>query len=221
MVDAVIPKPGHDRQFYFFSGTQYATIEFETGGDGTSDKLAGGPHWARTYWATFREADWGSADAVIPIPGYTDNFLVFHGGHYFRLKIDNNKDTMLYNGVVTIESGWKPLVDAGFDTVDAGIADPKDDDKLFFFRGTKCLKYSYSETKVVAGPKPISSYWPGIGKAGFDSIDAIFKSPNPGNSYYVFKGDKYARIKWDGGWDSLEYGPSIISETWSSLKAWV
>ncbi|KAJ5907815.1 Hemopexin/matrixin [Penicillium taxi] len=171
-----VPKPGHDRQFYVFSGTQYATIEFEIGG--ISDKLIG-----------------------------VDN--------------DNLQDTMGYSGVKTLETQWKALVDAGFDTVDAGIPDPKDSDKLFFFRGTQSLKYSFSQNKVLAGPKPISAYWRGIGTAGFDSIDAIFKSPNPSDSYYVSKGDRYARIKWDGGWDTLEWGLNIIKETWSSLKAWV
>ncbi|KAJ5238257.1 Hemopexin/matrixin [Penicillium chrysogenum] len=203
------------------SGTQYATIEFETGGDGTSDKLAGGPYWVRTYWATFREADWGSTDAMIPIPGYTDNFLVFCEGHYFRLKIDNNKDTMLYNGVVTIESGWKPLVDAGFHTVDAGIPDPKDDDKLFFFRGTKCLKYSYSKLRSLRDPSQLAPI--GLALSKQDLIPSMLSSKvlTPATAITFSKATKYIRIKWDRGWDSLEYGPSIISKAWPSLKAWV
>lgn len=218
MVNGVIRKPGQDRQFYFFSGLKYATIEI---GSSFNDKLIKGQYFVRGEWSTFKEANWGSADAVVPVPGVPNSFYVFLGGHYFRAIIDpaSQKDSMQYSGVKTIESEWKPLVDAGFDTVDAAIPDPTNDDILFFFRGTKSLKYSYSQNKVVAGPKPITTYWPGISKSGFDSIDAIFKTPNS-NSYYVFKGDQYARISWTGGWDTLEVGPKIIREHWSSLS-WI
>lgn len=217
MVTAVIRKPGQDRQFYVFSGIKYATIELARNFD---DKLIAGPSFVREEWSTFKEANWGSADAVIQVPG-RNSFYVFVGGHYFRATIDsdNLKDSMLYNGVKTIESEWKPLVDVGFDTVDAAIPDPSNDDILFFFRGTKSLKYSYKEGKVVAGPKPISSYWPAIGEAGFDSIDAIFKTPND-DSYYVFKGDQYARISWNGGWDTLEVNRKLIRENWPALS-WI
>ncbi|KAJ5894359.1 Hemopexin/matrixin [Penicillium taxi] len=222
MVNAVIPKPGHDRQFYVFSGRRYIIMEFEATGSRTDDKLIQLPRWNRE-WNTFKEADWGIIDVVILVPGYTDQFYVFNGGHYFRGKILNDgifTDSMLYGGVKTLASQWTALVDAGFDTVDAAIVDPNHNDYIFFFRGTKSLKYSLSENKVLAGPKPISTYWRGIGKADFDSIDAIFKSPNPGDSYYVFKGDKYARIKWDGGWDSLEYGPISIT-AWNCAETWL
>ncbi|KAF7516517.1 hypothetical protein PCG10_002099 [Penicillium crustosum] len=218
MVTAVIRKPGQDRQFYFFSGIKYATIELDSN---FQDKLIRAPYFVREEWSTFREANWGSADAVTQVPGVPNSFYVFAGGHYFRATIDPNslKDTLQYSGVKTIESEWKPLVDAGFDTVDAAIPDPRNDDILFFFRGTQSLKYSYKENKVVAGPKPITSYWPGIGKAGFDSIDAIFKTPN-GSSYYVFKGDQYARISWEGGWDTVEVNRRITREHWSALS-WI
>ncbi|KAJ5957497.1 Hemopexin/matrixin [Penicillium viridicatum] len=217
MVTAVIRKPGQDRQFYVFSGIKYATIELASN---FNDKLVDGPSFVREQWSTFKEANWGSADAVVQVPG-ANSFYVFVGGNYFRGTIDPNslKDTMQYSGVKPLELEWKPLVDVGFDTVDAAIPDPSNDDILFFFRGTKSLKYSYKGKKVVAGPKPISSYWPAIGKAGFDSIDAIFKTPN-GDSYHVFKGDQYARISWNGGWDTLEVDRKITRENWPSLS-WI
>ncbi|OQD63201.1 hypothetical protein PENPOL_c010G10518 [Penicillium polonicum] len=140
---AVIRKPGQDRQFYVFSGIKYATIEVASNFD---DKLIAGPSFVREEWSTLKEANWGSADAVVQVPG-RNSFYVFVGGHYFRAIINSDtlKDSMLYDGVKTIESEWKPLVDVGFDTVDAVIPDPSNDDILFFFRDTKSLKYSYKE----------------------------------------------------------------------------
>ncbi|KAJ5942491.1 Hemopexin/matrixin [Penicillium verrucosum] len=220
MVDAVIPKLGHPRQFYVFSGTRYTTVEIDSN---YNVKTVGAESLIiREKWSeTFGKVGWGAVDAMFSAPGYKNGFYAFVGGNYMQLDIDpdSQKDSTYY-GTIKTEATWKGLMSAGFDTVDAAIQSPSDSDCLFFFRGTKSFKYSISGDKVVSGPNPITSYWPGIAAAGFDSIDAIFRSPN-GDSYYVFKGDQYARIKWTGGWDSLEVDAHTIRGNWSTLGNWV
>lgn len=225
MVDAIIPigNYGNNETFYVFSGTQYTRYKFTP-----SVEHVLGPHDIRV-WKTFKEADWGAVDAVVPVPGKTNEFYAFLGGHYFRFIIDESdhmNDSMQYSGVKTIASEWKGVVDAGFDTIDAGIAHPTNGDIMYFFSGTKCLKYSWSKDNVIWN-KTIAEGWPGIGKAGFDSVDAIFTAAGTTNHYFVFQGDKVAKIDWDGSSkdDTLEWGPHSIKDqeagSWSALAKWV
>jgi hypothetical protein len=138
-----------------------------------------------------------------------------------RVSIDAKndlKDSITY-GTTTIASQWKSLAHAGFETMDAGVPDSIDNDNLFFFSGTKTLKVKMSQDKVIWGPMPIAEGWPSIKEAGFDTIDAIFTMRTDNDIFYVFCGDQYATLKWDGTtWATLDSGPKLIKENWPSLK---
>ncbi|KAL4920588.1 hypothetical protein BDW62DRAFT_176817 [Aspergillus aurantiobrunneus] len=78
---------------------------------------------------------------------------------------------------------------------------------MYFFSGTKSVKYSYSKDEVVSGPHEISEYWSVLGKVGFDCVDAIYLAPTRENTYYVFRGHQYLTLDWNG------YGS--VSGIWS------
>ncbi|OQE26179.1 hypothetical protein PENFLA_c007G10756 [Penicillium flavigenum] len=222
MVDAVLPiahyKEG--KSFFVWSGTKYARCQFH----GQGEQIISGPYDTRSKWNSFQKAGWGAVDAVIPSPSEQNVFYVFHGAHYMRAAIypeDDLRDATA-NGAVATAAEWKGLVDAGFETVDAGCPDPIDNDNLFFFSGTKTLKYKMSQDKVIWGPMSIAEGWPSIKEAGFDTIDAIFTMHTDNKIFYVFCGDQYATLKWDGTtWATLDSGPKLIKENWPSLKEWV
>ncbi|CAG7946006.1 unnamed protein product [Penicillium nalgiovense] len=221
MVDAALSIANYkeDKSFYVWSGTRYARCQYH----GQGEEITSGPYDTRSNWSSFKSAGWGAVDAVIPSPSVQNTFYVFHGAHYMRVSIDPEndiKDSITY-GPTTTASQWKGLVGAGFETVDAGVPDPIDNDNLFFFSGTKTLKLKVSQDKVIWGPMPIAEGWPSIKKAGFDTIDAIFKM-HEDDIFYVFCGDQYATLKWDGTtWATLASGPKLIKDDWKSLKEWV
>lgn len=111
---------------------------------------------------------------------------------------------------------------AGFNTVDAGIPDPNEDDHMFFISGTMTLKYKWSEDRVTWGPVPITEGWRGLREAGFDSVDVIFTTAvNENHTFYVFRGDRWVSLKWEGRKDRLDLGPCLIKDSWPSLREWV
>lgn len=220
MVDAAYPLPGTS-QVYIWSGRQYARIEFTPGG--SEERLKAGPKSIRTGWKTFDESDFGRVDTVVSVPGSQDQVYVFFGGRYLKIKIDSYfNDTFVNNGPRTIPAGWKSLERAGFDTVDAAVRVPGTNNQLYFFRGLNYVRVDNSTDEIINGPSPISQGWPSITQAGFDAVDAILPSPTGGDVYYVFRGDKYAKIKVDNSRnDTLFSATKLISSGWTTLDGWV
>lgn len=217
MVDAFLALPNFGTNFFYaFSGTQYAKVNF------SSDKIETGPHWI-TYWGTFSKADFGKVDAIVGVPNEPNQFYAFYGGQYFRAKIDpSGNDSFVNSAPKSIASEWPGLVEAGFDTVDAGVVDPSHPDRIYFFSGTRTLGYSCSKSEVIWGPKLITDGWPGLKEAGFDRVDAIIQKPETKHVYYVFRGNKYVRINWDGhGNATVSRNTDLIKDQWQSLRAWV
>lgn len=81
----------------------------------------------------------------------------------------------------------------GFDaTMDSAMA--WDENKVYFFKGDKYVRYDLAADKVDAGyPKAIGSYWDGFKEAGFGSgVDAFIRWDK--DWAYAFKNDKYVRF---------------------------
>ncbi|BCR89700.1 uncharacterized protein ACHE_50898A [Aspergillus chevalieri] len=140
-------------------------------------------------------------DTVVPVQGHRDQLYVFFGGRYLEIKIDDNpNDNSVNGGARTIPSGWKSLEKVGFDIVDAAVVVPGNTNQLYFF-----------ELKG----------WPNLVEAGFDAINAIVESPSGEDVYYVFCGDKYAKIKIDTSRkDTLNLSTRLISSGWKTLDGW-
>lgn len=74
---------------------------------------------------------------------------------------------------------------------------PGNSNQLYFFRGLKYVGVDNSTDEIINIPSPILDGWLSLAEAGFDGVDVIVESPGGGDLYYVFREDKYARIKVD------------------------
>lgn len=147
----------------------------------------------------------------------------FNRNKYIRVDgIQIGKDgSYVAAGPTPIVNAWESLREAKFDSIDAvlgvgnGIA--------YFFSGTNYIRVDGIQLRkrnsLSAGPHPISSSWPSLKEAGFETIDAVL--PMGGGVAYFFSGTCYIRvggIQVGKGGDTLEAGPYQIAEGWASLK---
>ncbi|OQE18867.1 hypothetical protein PENFLA_c020G07909 [Penicillium flavigenum] len=195
-----------------------AALPIEEGGN----RITLGPHKILDQWLSIRKSGWGRVDAVVAVPGKPNEVYVFFGGHYFRTSFNEHLRDIVVHPVSPIKSAWNGLAAVGFNTIDAGLCDQTNEDFMYFFSGTKSVKYSWSKDEAISSPHEISEYWSILGKAGFDRVDAIYAARNMNNTYYVFRGHQYLALDWNGYRnESLKYGPNILAEAWSdTFKEW-
>jgi len=219
MVDAAYHIPGKN-EYYIFAGRHYGRVRFAPNNNDKS--LVAGPTLISKGWNTLSQEDFGRVDAVVPVPGTENQLYVFFGGRYLKIKLENYDDSFVTEGARSIESGWKSLIQAGFDTVDAAVLVPGTKSEIYFFRGLNYVRVDNATDKIVLKVAPIKGGWTSIAKAGFDAVDAIVPNLNQPGHYYVFRGDKYAVIALDNSrHDTLISGAKPISEGWKPLDGWV
>jgi hypothetical protein len=164
----------------------------------------------------------GTVDTVVPVPGHENQLYVFFGGRYAKIKLENYDDSFVNDGALPISSGWKSLVQAGFDTVDAAMLTPGTKNEMYFFNGLNYVRLDNSTDKMINKVAPIAQGWPSLVQAGFDCVDAIVPSLIGHDHYYVFRGDQFAVIKVDNNRrDTLVSPPKSISSAWEALDSWV
>ncbi|EKV07394.1 hypothetical protein PDIG_72550 [Penicillium digitatum PHI26] len=219
MVDAACRIAGKD-EIYIFAGRHYGRVRFSKGGPEHS--LAAGPTLLSKGWNTLPKMGFGTVDTVVPVPGHDDQLYVFFGGRYAKIKLENYDDSFVNDGARPIASGWKSLVQAGFDTVDAAMLTPGTKNEMYFFRGLHYVRLDNSTDKIVNKVAPIAEGWPSPVQAGFDCVDAIVPNLSGQDLYYVFNGDQFAVIKVDSSRrDTLVSPPKTISSSWQALEKWV
>lgn len=217
MFDAVIQLPERGgTEYYVFTGRKFAIMQNKTKG---YDRLSQSPKDIRSDCPILSKTGWGSVDAVIQVPGLPSQFYFFHGAHYIRATLDRDLQNTEGN-IKAFKDHWKGLAKEGIYTVDAGV--PISDDHVYFFSGTRYVKYSWSADEVVTGPRDITYGWPALKEAGFERVDAIFPSADQKDIWYVFSGDQYVRIKWNAseGDESSDAGPWSIAEKFYSFREW-
>ncbi|KAJ5374868.1 hypothetical protein N7517_006874 [Penicillium concentricum] len=219
MVDAACRIAGKE-EIYIFSGRHYGRVRFGQGGP--EHKLAAGPTLLSKGWNTLPKMGFGTVDTIVPVPGHENQLYVFFGGRYAKIKLENYDDSFIKEGAMSIASGWKSLVQAGFDTVDAAMLTPGTKNEMYFFNGLNYVRLDNSTDKIVNKVAPIAQGWPSLVQAGFDCVDAIVPSPGGQDLYYVFRGDQFAVIKVDSNRrDTLISPPKAISSEWQALEGWV
>ncbi|KXG52979.1 Hemopexin/matrixin [Penicillium griseofulvum] len=219
MVDAACRIPGKE-EICIFSGRHYGRVKF--GHEGPEHDLAAGPTLLSKGWNTLPKMGFGTVDTVVPVPGHENQLYVFFGGRYAKIKLENYDDGFANDGALPISSGWKSLVQAGFDTVDAAMLTPGTKNDMYFFNGLNYVRLDNSTDKMVNKVAPIAQGWPSLVQAGFDCVDAIVPSPTGHDHYYVFRGDQFAVIKVDNNRrDTLVSPPKSISSAWKALDSWV
>ncbi|KAJ5822566.1 hypothetical protein N7447_004906 [Penicillium robsamsonii] len=226
MVNAAYCIRGTDHQAYFWSGTKFARVRYTPG---ANDNAILGPVGVRSEWKSLAEEDIGRVDAVCPVPGNKKRLYVFSGANYVKLeidvkletsplksKIDPSVETSVETGLRPITDGWKTLKRAGWDRIDAAMVVPGSETNIYFFQGKEWIDVSWDDNLVSRGT--IAESWPSLVQAEFETVDAILD--NYDGTYYVFSGDRYARISMKEDNDTLMAGPFYIKDKWSSLS-WV
>lgn len=211
-VDAVMPVPGADREYWAFSGGQYVRMRLDDKADGR--KLAatltgkGGPVPVKGNWrsleALLAVSKTGRIDAAMPVPGADRQLYVFSGDQYTRIRIDDDlKDTVVggYDKPRSLPDNWPSLEDlfakSGVQRVDAVQAVPGNNTEYYVFSGswytTIRLDDILKDWQMV-GSRRIASGWPMlVGESGQDQVQGLIPVPGTDRDFYVFANGGYAR----------------------------
>ena len=216
MVDAAYYRKDIN-QTYFFGGTRYARIKFTPGT--AEEQITVGPTKITKNWGLLKKAGFGTVDAILPHPSAENEAYFFSGSQYIRAKVLD--DTIVYGPSKTTDV-WKCFGEAGFDTIDAAFLVPGSPAEAYVFRGVKYIRINIWDDKIIYGPSNIREVWPGLGEAGFDTVDAALAVPgkDDGETYF-FKGDRYVKARVvAGSSDKITWGPYPIEDYWKTLD-WI
>lgn len=167
---------------------------------------------------------------VFAVPGFPGEAYFLHGATYARVSFVPSSPTQsIVFGPTTIADYWKPLMNAGFDTIDAVLPNRNDTGDTYIFNDKMYVRYIHvpqsrsdegtTGQKIVSGPHPIDSQWKTLAKSGIETIDAILPVPSFKEDTYFFSGDTYVRIKYVTGTasESIVSGPHKIAGQWKTL----
>ncbi|MDT0449428.1 ribosome-inactivating family protein [Streptomyces hesseae] len=207
-VDAVIPVPAADREYWVFSGLQYLKVRLENcakDGTLTLTRLGHGvPRPVKGNWSTLEtllaKSRAGRVTASLPVPGTERDLYVFSGDQYVRVRLDDNLDDRLVGEDWPRSlSAWpslRSLFDrSGTARVDAVRPLPHDPRRFEVFSGswysTIALKDDLSDEEVFA-PRRIADGWPEItARTGHDQVQALIPLPGTAAGYYAFSNGHY------------------------------
>jgi hypothetical protein len=161
-IDAILPIPGQDYRAYFFSGLQYACIDFY------QDKIHNGPDLITKNWASLAKAGFNRIDGAIMVPGRTDQAYFFSGNHYCRIKFTEGKfDDQLLDGPKSNTVSWSATK---FMTIDRIVPVPGSSDGAYIFSGDQYVHIKIvvgGTDELIAGPQDVGSNWPILRQIGF------------------------------------------------------
>jgi hypothetical protein len=216
------PVPGYSNEAYFFHGTKYARIRFVP--SSPDEQIIFGPASVAHEWKTLARAGFTTIDAALPVPGHVNQVYFFSGTRYVRVEFTpGTPEERIVFGPANIADEWKALVKAGFETVDAILPVPGHEGQAYFFSGNQYAKISFvpgtPTEDVQYGPASIVGEWKTLGKAGFDTVDAVLPVPGREDEAYFFSGSQYVKIKFvpSSSTEEILYGPVRIVHEWKTL----
>ncbi|MFF5257971.1 protein kinase [Actinomadura viridis] len=170
-------------------------------------------------------------DAVMPVPDDPDaenaprDYWLFSDDRYIRVHIATSGYPLRQR--ITDSSPLQAWDDTfknlpGFrNKIDATLRVPGSRNEYWVFSGSQYIRIgvanadqAYDDT-LVAGPRPLSDWESAFGDLPDDGIDAVMRTPDDPEQYWVFAGDQYVRIRLDGEGPGGE-----ISQGPSKLDAW-
>ncbi|KAF8595874.1 hypothetical protein BDV93DRAFT_85441 [Ceratobasidium sp. AG-I] len=170
-----------------------------------------------------------AASAALNVPNTSYDTYFFKGDQYAKIHWNPNtlnSDSLAY-GPAKFADDSITLKSAGFSYIDAVLPIPGNDQQAHFFSGSRHVVVNLTFVPGAAQNTPpgttsqsISSGWPGLRSAGFDTgVDAAMVVPNTTNQAFFFKGDKYCRISFNQGTmgNRLLDGPTDIATGWAAL----
>ncbi|KAG9083930.1 hypothetical protein FS749_005623 [Ceratobasidium sp. UAMH 11750] len=165
-VDATLPIPGNVNKAYFFSGSQYARIQFTPGS--SKEQILGGVH-PISDWRSLSKAVFNHVDAAMIVLGKTDQAYIFSGNKICRIlfREGTSDGDELLDGSHVIRARWGKL---SFWKVDRIVPNPHLPGQAYVFAGSQAARISITPeggANVEVGPKNAADHWPSLHKAGF------------------------------------------------------
>ncbi|MER6099974.1 ribosome-inactivating family protein [Streptomyces sp. NPDC001728] len=182
-IDAVLPYPGSRNRAYFFSGDQYALIEFST--EPTQSKVVSGPRSIAEGWRSLRQLGFSTGvDAVLPASTEGSGAYFFRGDQYvWAEKLEGAAEDTQIHAPASVAEDWPSLRVASMLTAYQGttadfvrrlngaVADPADPRYAYFFSGDQYVRAAVKSTTgpdlIADGPAPIRDNWPALVQAGY------------------------------------------------------
>jgi len=153
---------------------------------------------------------WWEDDAMPPVTSKCTVSRYRQGGHVTTSDVQH-WHIKGQGGDYKLEVDWQVSWPSHFaDKIDCTVA--WDNDKAYFFSGTKYVRYDLREDRVDEGyPKEIASAWPGLWKEGARA-GVLWTN---GKAYF-FKGDEYVRV--DAKTKQVDPGyPKKIKDAWKGV----
>ncbi|XVQ07723.1 protein kinase domain-containing protein [Spirillospora sp. CA-255316] len=233
--DAVMPVPGGPdtnapSDYWMFSGDRYIRVRISPSGYPVQQRLSEiSPlqAWDDTFknLPGFRDR----IDATLPVPGSRNDYWVFSGNQYVRIRIagaDRSFDDTLVAGPRPL-SDWKNAFgDLADDGIDAVMPIPDDPRQYWVFAGGRyvrtMLRGEGPDGRVnPPGLSRIDAWTATLGKfaSAGQVIDAVMPVPGTRNDYWVFSGTRYMKINvTDGAYDdTVLEGPAPLRD-WATLR---
>ncbi|TDD11970.1 hypothetical protein E1292_03655 [Nonomuraea deserti] len=231
--DAVMPVPDDPSPkapgyYWMFSGDRYIRVRMSASGYPVGERLSEPSRldaWTETFQSLpgFRDR----IDATLRVPGSRDEYWVFSGSQYLRMRIAGAEEGY----ADTLVAGPRPLRDwenafGGLpdDGIDAVMRTPDDPKQYWVFAGDQYVRTTLDGEgpggEVTHGPSGLDG-WAGtfFKHAAFKhGIDAAMPVPGKRNDYWVFSGTQYMKIRvtdrrYD---DTVLDGPRTLRD-WSTL----
>lgn len=171
----------------------------------------------------------------MPVPGDPNlgppgEYWIFSGDHYIRGRISTSGHPFQrrLTKILPVQAWDKTFkrLPGSRNRIDATLRVPGSRNEYWVFSGNRYIRIrlagadkSFDDTPV-AGPRPLSDWGNILGGLPGDGIDAVMRTPDDPNQYWVFAGDQYVLAKLHGGKPGgrLIFGPSKLNQ-WSTLSA--
>ncbi|KAH7329776.1 hypothetical protein B0J17DRAFT_722467 [Rhizoctonia solani] len=154
-IDAVLPIQGHPHRAYFFSGDKYQRIDYVP--DSFEEEAVGAVRTISGNWESLRTAGFNHVDAILNVPGTTNETYFFCENKYIRASWQRGM------------AGWGMT---GFDRFDMVLPHPTISDHAYIFREQKYVQVKIvpgGEHQLISDQRPIgNNWWPSLHSIGFD-----------------------------------------------------
>lgn len=180
----------------------------------------------RDYWPAFDGLPGfhDRIDAVFPVPKLGDEYWVFSGAQYVRIRIDEELNDKLVEGPRPLKD-WSEAFgnQADFlDGIDAVMPTPDDPAQFWVFAGDRYIRAELNKStaggELIQGPSSLDSWGTFAEHKDFsDQINAVVEVPDQTNEYWVLSEARYMKIRVANDNDS--YADSVV-EPPQSLPNW-
>ncbi|OLT30519.1 hypothetical protein BJF79_38795 [Actinomadura sp. CNU-125] len=167
-------------------------------------------------------------DALLPLPDDPNpnapaSYWMFSGDHYVRVQISVSgypvqRHLQASSTLQAWDDTFKNL--PGFQKkIDATLRVPGFPSEYWVFSGAQYIRIKLTgpeqnyDDMLVAGPRPLSDWANAFGELAGHRIDAVMRTPDDPNQYWVFSGARYVRttLTGTGPEGTVTIGPSALS----------